>query len=543
MRDTLYDPVAQPAAGTTRAPWDDPYTAAWLAATKHVIGGGWPLPEGVEPSRAPWLPHEQRLLGALSDWWSSGERVGLVGMPPGVGRSRAVVALVLESVVTDAPLTGGPVLWITQREERVAEVFAAFVRHAHLCPRAVSVGRFDSSRRVEEAADIVVASFGAIAPMGAPREGMTRFRRVDARPPVLVVVDEAHEVVASPWTDAVRELAAGAQTRLLGLSSTPAHRLVASTPLGATFGRVVHEEPAQRLLEEGVLLRPSLFAVRTPLVVEADEGDRAVIARFGELSSRLERRLAMDAQRQELVLQTYLARSAAFGPTVFYVSTPMQASFLVDRLNAADVPAASMSLDVPLTERRQVLADFAAGRLLAVASVGAQPEGSDAPSARTAFLVRPVLTPVALRHYARVVARGPAAGGHDRAHLVTFVDEVRGLGRPFLTGVAEEETLHAALGLGAVATPMPWTALAARRHFARAQGGGAVETPEAMRRAPTRGELAAELDLLAEADRMGALAMLHSELLADRFLRLEDFMAWLPPDVVPRPHRKPGTEA
>jgi superfamily II DNA or RNA helicase len=539
VKDTLYDPAAQAAAGTERAPWDDPYTAAWLAAAKHVVGAGWPLPEGVEAARAPWLPHEQRLLGALSDWWASGERAGLVGMPPGVGRSRAVVALVLETVV-NAPRTRGPVLWIAQREERVAEVFAALVRHAHLSPRAVAVGRFDSGRRVEEAADVVVASFGALAPLGAPRDGLERFRRVDSRAPALVIVDEAHEVTAPAWADAVRALGAGPATRVLGLSTSPAMLVMAGSAVAPLCGRVVHEEPAERLLEEGVLLRPALFPVRTPLVVDADDGDRAVIARFGELSSRLEQRLAVDAQRQELVLQTYLGRSGAFGPSVFYVSTPRQASHFVDRLNEADVPAGSMSLDIPLAERRQVLADFAAGRLLVVVSVGAQPEGSDAPSARTAFLVKPVLTPVGLRHYARVLARGPAAGGHERAHLVTFVDEVRGLDRPFYTGVSDEAALHAALGLGAVSTPMPWTALAARRHFARMQGGGPVETPEAMRRGPTRGELASELDLLSEADRLGALATLHRELLAERFPRLEDFLASLPRDLAPRPRRQAG---
>jgi superfamily II DNA or RNA helicase len=239
-------------------------------------------------------------------------------MPTGAGKTFTAVHWLLQHIVAG----GGRVLWLAHRHELLAQAGAEFQRLAalaHPCERLrirIVSGAHCAMTQVDPADDIVIASVASLA----RRRDIARMLLHDEQR--LVVIDEAHHAPARSYRDLIEELQRRKSWRILGLTATPTRTLEQQRPILAQLfgGRILYQMGLHELIERRILARPIPVIVHSGTPVEANvtEEDRAHYDRFGELSEEWLDRIASEVERNQLIVQHYLAERVKYGPTLIF---------------------------------------------------------------------------------------------------------------------------------------------------------------------------------------------------------------------------------
>lgn len=216
-------------------------------------------------------------------------------------------------------------------------------------------------------------------------------RRI-TRPPTVILIDECHHAV-SPTYRAL--LDAYPAARRIGLTAT-------TVPgLSELFSRFESGPSTAELIAAGYLCRPRYVAPALPIDlsgvgVRAGEYDAAALLRAIERS-----RVAGDA------IAAYRQHGAA-RPALIFCASIAHAEATAAEWRGAGISTAVITGSTPDDERRMLIADLAAGRVAAIASVGVLFEGVDVPAAAVAVLLRPTLSSVVhLQSLGRVLRTRP----------------------------------------------------------------------------------------------------------------------------------------
>lgn len=296
------------------------------------------------------------------------ERV-LVVAPTGAGKTvigSAVVSRVLER--------GARVLWLAHRRELIDQAAAALERAVGERPGIILAGR--------------PATPGARAQVASVQ---TLTRREVPEDIALVVVDEAHHTEARTYKRLL-ERAAGA--RVVGLTATPCR--ADGRGLGDTYQHLVVAAPPSRLVADGHLAAPRVFAVRAPVDLDS------ITVRAGDYSlDELER--AVD--RPEVTCEIVRAwRERASDRTTVVFATGVEHSRSITRaFNDAGIRAEHLDGETPNDVRAAILARLASGETQLVSNVGVLTEGWDLPRCKCVVLARPTKS---LALYLQMAGRG-----------------------------------------------------------------------------------------------------------------------------------------
>jgi superfamily II DNA or RNA helicase len=170
-----------------------------------------------------------------------------------------------------------------------------------------------------------------------------------------------------------------------------------------------------------VLARPIHHTVDTGERIELTREELAALG-GADLPANVLRRLDAD-HRNEIIVDTWLARSSEWGKTLVFAVDIEHADRLHERFLARGAEALVVH-SRSTTSRHDVLEDFRAARGPCVlVSVGMLTEGVDLPDARTVFLARPTASRMLMRQMIGRVLRGSLSGGDDIAHVVDVRDQ------------------------------------------------------------------------------------------------------------------------
>lgn len=367
-----------------------------------------------------------RLSAHLAESRTSGVFQGLLVMPTGSGKTFTAVRWLMTNILA----AGRRVLWLAHRQELLGHAAAEFHRLAGLAKpkerlrvRIVS-GAHCSTSQIDPADDVVVASVLSLA----KRPDIAQQILSDDR--LFVVIDEAHHAAAKSYRDIIQTLQERKRPwSILGLTATPTRTIEDEKPLlTRLFGnRVIAQVELGELVEKGILARPIPVVVKTGSEVEADitEGDRNHLAKFHELSEDWLDRIAKMSSRNSIVIKHYLENRTKYGPTLIFAINVTHAALLADDLTRLGVRAdyvASYRPDGTVRDALSVISQFRQGKLDVLVNVQMVTEGVDVPSVQTVFLTRPTNSEIAMRQMIGRALRGPAAGGSDKAYLVSFED-------------------------------------------------------------------------------------------------------------------------
>ena len=269
--------------------------------------------------------------------------------------------------------------------------------------------------------------FGVIAAgypedLGAPVQvcmAQTLTRRLERLVSVSVlIVDEAHHVIAATWRAILRAVPAA---WVLGVTATPER--LDGKGLAEVFDVLVVGPTVRELIAQGWL---SPFIIYAPERLVDLKSARTVAGDYavGDLARRMSASFVLDDALAEY-------RSRLDGQSAIAFCTTIDHSRTVARFfRAAGVRAQHLDGDTPSTERRQLIGQLATGEVSIITNCGFIAEGLDIPSVAGVILLRPTKSlALHLQQIGRALRPAP---GKRRAVILDHAGNVYRHGMPDL---------------------------------------------------------------------------------------------------------------
>lgn len=224
----------------------------------------------------------------------------------------------------------------------------------------------------------------------------------------LIIIDESHHAAADSYHRILTELGAFEPSGpvVVGVTATP--KRADGVALDSVFQDIVYRKTYTDMMAAGYLV--PVVSKAFDLIPHAAKVGRGVDGDFAEGALG---KLMLGANAPDKIVEAWRdhgerRKTLVFTPTVS-VAKAVAAAF-----QDANVPAAWVSGAQALTDRRQALADLAAGRVQVVANCAALSEGFDEPSVSCVIIGRPTMNESL---YIQMVGRGtrlhPESGKRD----------------------------------------------------------------------------------------------------------------------------------
>lgn len=318
----------------------------------------------------------------------------------GTRRQLGVAATGLGKTIIFASLArrrGGRTLVLAHRDELVSQ---AVDKIRQVWP-GVSVGIVKAGTN-EVRADVVVASVQTLSRPNRLAQLVAAWSddQVLTRPSEpfgLVVVDEAHHATADTYRRVLDELAAGHDDGplLLGVTATPDRG--DGKGLDDLFDQIVWSYDILWGIRHGYL--SDLRGLR----VQLDNLDLSgVKVRRGDYEAGASGRALEAADAPKAIVAAWLEHAMG-RRTLVFTPTVALAADVADAFTAAGIRAGFVSGETPIDDRRQILADYSAGRIEVLANCAVLTEGYDEPRTDCIVMARPTKSRAL---YTQCVGRG-----------------------------------------------------------------------------------------------------------------------------------------
>lgn len=281
--------------------------------------------------------YQTRALEQTRAAYKAGARAVCIVLPTGAGKS----VLIAETIRSHLARGGTGVVIVVHRLELVDQMAAHL---AQVLP-AAQVGILTPHAYPKPAAPVQIATI------------QTLLARDLAPPASMLVIDEAHHIVADTWVTVVARYP---QALAIGLTATPERQ--DGRALGDIFDHLVVGAHYSELLRDGFLVPCVAFAP----------------------STTLEAQKAGWAQTPLAAYTKHTPGEKCFG----FFTRVAEAAHWADAFTAAGYPAAVVHATLPHAARAAIFARFQDGDLCALMNVGICTEGIDIPNAAVCLLAR-----------------------------------------------------------------------------------------------------------------------------------------------------------
>lgn len=357
----------------------------------------------------------------------------LLHMPTGSGKTRTAMHLIARELRRKEP---NLVIWLAYSEELCEQAASEFeAAWRYLGDRVVDVYRYWGPRSldIEQVRDGFMIA-GLAKTYQRTQRDMDFLMRLSDRSG-LVLIDEAHQAIADSYKFVLDVLVDRAEgSRLLGLTATPGrtwNEPDKDRELAAYFGqRKVtldvdgYDSPVDYLVDEGYLAHPTFESLPY-----SDEGELpaevlASLANALEIPEAVLAKLAMDEQRNLLILNRIENLAQEHNRIIVFAATVSHARVLATVLRARGIEADSVSANTPMGERARVIAKYKSMKSgpMVLCNYGVLTTGFDAPRTSAAVIARPTKSLILYSQMVGRAMRGRKAGGNKEARIVTVVD-------------------------------------------------------------------------------------------------------------------------
>lgn len=358
----------------------------------------------------------------------------LVVLPTGGGKTLTAVYWLLKTAVDN----NKKVLWIAHRHLLLTQAAEAFENNAYsniminktsFRYRIVS-GQHDKPIHIKKDDNVLIIGKDSLV------RGLDKLDEWLEGEDIYFVIDEAHHAVARSYQTIIKYVDTKAKSvKLLGLTATPFR--TAKGEEGALkkifTDDIVYKIDLKELINRRILATP----LPEPFPTNIDYGkqlgvrDMQTIIKLDKLPDYIEEELANSKERNHLIVDAYLKKREEYGPTIVFAVNINQAIALNKLFNDKGVrsayiisPVFDMSTGVKISDKDNAenIKKYINGELDVLVNVNILTEGTDLPKTHTVFLTRPTTSMVLMTQMVGRALRGPAAGGTEDAHIVSFVD-------------------------------------------------------------------------------------------------------------------------
>jgi superfamily II DNA or RNA helicase len=211
----------------------------------------------------------------------------------------------------------------------------------------------------------------------------------------LIIIDECHLSVSASFKEI---LAHYPNATVIGLTATPVR--LDGRGLGEIYGDIVQVIPMAKLIAEGHLVKPRVFAPFIPDMkgVKKSKGDydacetaklmdrkeiTADIVKHWLETVRIDYTVAKIGERESSGFQTNHRK------TIVFASSVQHSKNLVSEFTESGISAKHLDATTPATERDQTLQAWRDGKFTVLSNCGLFIEGLDVPAASCCILARP----------------------------------------------------------------------------------------------------------------------------------------------------------
>jgi superfamily II DNA or RNA helicase len=285
--------------------------------------------------------YQDELISRLREALRRAKRV-LVQAPTGAGKT------VLASYMIDGTTSRSQSAWfICHRAELVEGTSKTFSKFG--IPHGIIAGGFPSSLKQL----VQVCSIDTLK------------NRLDTlQAPRIAIIDEAHHSSAAGWALVVEWLHKHGAI-IIGLSATP--KRLDGLGLDAHFDEIVLGPAVAWLIENGHLSKYKIFAPPPPADLKAR----------GKDDGRGAQAKVLDRPKLTGDVVKHWQKHASGMRTVGFACNVEHSLHMVEAFNAAGIPSAHLDGNTPKGERKRIIQEFAAGRILVLWNVSLFGEGFD----------------------------------------------------------------------------------------------------------------------------------------------------------------------
>jgi len=239
----------------------------------------------------------------------------------------------------------------------------------------------------------------------------------------LVVVDEAHCVVAETRQAVIDAFESNSVASIIGLTATPARVDSEETEeLSRTFhggliglvdddGKVI-EDPLRYLQDGGYLAEVETYPLETGTTITESQESRINVA------------LASDEKRNRVILDQLILAHESQEPTLVFACTKDHVFALRILCESEGIPAEHITGEVIQADRIEILNAFRRNEFFILINLDILATGIDVPNVKKLILTRPIGSPIQYSQIMGRALRGPKNGGNSKNIVVNVIDNL-----------------------------------------------------------------------------------------------------------------------
>jgi superfamily II DNA or RNA helicase len=155
--------------------------------------------------------------------------------------------------------------------------------------------------------------------------------------------------------------------------------------------------------------------------VDLTESERDYLEKFERMPSSVEGRLGVDADRNEILLES-IGDLPDDWTVLLFAASVEHAQIMAALLSLEGVPARAISAETESGARRHYVEEFRHGRIRVLTNYNVLTQGFDAPAVRAVYVARPTFSTNLYQQMVGRGLRGPLNGGGETCRIVNVAD-------------------------------------------------------------------------------------------------------------------------
>ena len=372
----------------------------------------------------------------VSEKLANGSKRLVIHLPTGSGKTRTANELLSERINSGKP--GSLIIWICHSVELCSQAESSLVRLLkYRLQRQVNIIPFyGNAKDISIDATMPNVMYTTYGKLSAYRK---KFSVQDlSNRSTLVVVDEAHKVLAETYSDLVTDLVS-LDSDLIGLTATPGRgntdnhvmnkalsayfysNLVSYMEINAgnLFNILVKENYLAEIDHE-VLSHSGSFNLDNEDLIKFNKTGFMSSEALGNLSSNFERNDEIIGRISQLIRQNAKR-------ILVFASSTEHAKILLALMGYRKLKAKLVLGETPMQERQHIYKDFKEGELNIIVNFGVLTTGFDEPKLDVCLIARPCSSPVLYSQMVGRALRGEKNGGNKKNKIIDVSDNFIGM--------------------------------------------------------------------------------------------------------------------
>jgi DNA repair protein RadD len=361
----------------------------------------------------------------------------LIQMPTGSGKTRTAMEIIC-TVLNRNP--GKSIIWLANSEELCEQAVESFKEvWEHIGQSDVDVIRAWGSNglTVPIRTSFYVCGFSKLH---------STFRRSPELAPilskqlVLIIVDEAHQVVAPSYKKVVENLRSeNYSAHLIGLTATPGRGNLQNedTQLLIHYfsGNKIEISSGVKgvfeyLRDKKILAAIQKDPLKTNIIFNLTQKEKEYIKKHYDFPMEFLETISSNDDRNIAIVNKLKEECKLKKKILFFAGSVKQSKFICATLNFLGFRAEHIDGSTKRNRRRNLINEFKDGDLNIICNFGVFTTGFDAPKIDVVFIARPTMSIVLYSQMVGRGLRGPAIGGKASCKLIDVIDNIETYSSP-----------------------------------------------------------------------------------------------------------------